>query len=143
MNRIFGLSVVLSVALCTLTGCTGGSASSTPTQQPAANPTPAVTAVAPASLSAGSTTQVITITGTGFVNAAAAYFNGVALQTTYSNATTLQATVPATLLMNGQTAAIIVTTPSPGGQLQHSQLCRERANTDRHDSFAFLCAARG
>ena len=64
---------------------------------------------------AGSPTQTITFTGTGYISSTAATLNGAALQTTYVNATTLQAVVPASALAAGQVANIVLSNPAPGG----------------------------
>jgi uncharacterized MAPEG superfamily protein len=115
MKCLVCLSIVLNVALLALTGCAGTATSGGSTSQQTVNPTPAIDTLAPTSLNAGSASQALTVTGSGFVAASIAYFNGAALQTTYASATSLQATIPAALLMNGQTATINVTSPAPGG----------------------------
>jgi len=56
-----------------------------------------------------------TIAGSGFIPASTAQWNGAALATTYSSATTLGVTLPASNLANGTVAKLTVVNPSPGG----------------------------
>lgn len=107
-----------TLCLLALAGCSGGSKStSTPTSPvtPADNPAPTITGVSPQSVVAGSPGLTITISGTGYIASTSATLNGVALQATYVNSTTLQATVPATAIAGGQVADLVVANPSPGG----------------------------
>jgi hypothetical protein len=59
---------------------------------------PNVTTIAPTSASPGSPGFTLTVTGTNFANGDTVQWNGVALVTTYSSATSLSAAVPSTLL---------------------------------------------
>nr|WP_255484113.1 IPT/TIG domain-containing protein [Granulicella sp. 5B5] len=83
-----------------------------PTQD---NPVPAVTAVSPASVTAGAASQTLTVTGSGFVASSSITFNGTVLSTTYVSATSVQAQVPASALSAGESVSITVNNPSPGG----------------------------
>ena len=56
-----------------------------------------------------------TIAGSGFIPASTAQWNGAPLATTYSSATTLGVTLPASDLANGTVAKLTVVNPSPGG----------------------------
>jgi trimeric autotransporter adhesin len=57
----------------------------------------------------------LTIYGTGFSSASTVSYNGQALTTTYSNSTSLTATIPASQLLFPGTGQVTVTTPAPGG----------------------------
>jgi hypothetical protein len=76
---------------------------------------PAVTAVSPASVTAGAAAQTITVTGSGFVSSSVIVFNGASLSTNYVSATSLTAQVPASALAAGASVSITVTNPAPGG----------------------------
>ncbi len=92
----------------------GGSASAT-VSLPVSSP-PVITAVAPASLPAGSPAQTITLTGTGFLSSSSVGLDGVALQTTFVSATSLQAVIPAADLANGRNGSLtVVNSPANGG----------------------------
>ena len=69
----------------------GPNASHASTLSPTTNP--ALVSIAPTSTVSGSGTQVLTATGTGFVPGCRIYVNGVEQSTTYTNATTISATV--------------------------------------------------
>jgi hypothetical protein len=79
------------------------------------NPAPAITALTPSSVTVGSATFQLTVSGTGFVNASVVKLNGAALATVFASATQLTATVPAADLTAVGTAQITVTSPAPGG----------------------------
>jgi hypothetical protein len=79
------------------------------------NPAPTITSLSPASVTAGSPDRTITITGTGFIPTSAVKSNGVAVTTTYTNSTTVNATVPSAQLLFPGSVAITVTNPGPGG----------------------------
>ena len=123
MRRTAALVVCSVLGLSFLSGCSGGgsnSTSTTPTQPtppvtPADNPAPTVTSLTPRAVLAGSPSQTINITGTGYLSSTSATFNGAAIQTTYVSATSLQATVPASALAAGQVATVVLSNPTPGG----------------------------
>ena len=79
------------------------------------NALPTITALNPASVTAGSPDRTITVNGTGFVPTTTAKSNGVLVMTTYVNATTLTAVVPSNHLLFPGNVAITVTNPAPGG----------------------------
>jgi len=83
-----------------------------------ANPSPVLTAVSPASAAEGSDAITLTLIGSNFVNNATpsvAYWNGTALASSVIDGSTLQASVPASLLATQGTATLTVRTPGPGG----------------------------
>ncbi len=84
---------------------------------PNTNPAPGVTVLAPDNAQAqGSAAQLaVTITGSGFVLGAQAYWNGEARATEFVNATTVKMTISAGDLLFGGTADVSVVNPAPGG----------------------------
>jgi uncharacterized repeat protein (TIGR01451 family) len=104
-----------------LAGCSGSSSPSsttapvTPPVAPANNPAPTITSISPTGVLAGSPSQTLTFTGTGYISSTAATLNGAALQTTYVSATSLQAAVPAAALAAGQVVNLVLSNPEPGG----------------------------
>src|SRR6201999_4018353 len=120
VRRIVLLLVGSTLTLSLLAGCSGSSSPSSPTAPPppvapANNPAPTITSISPTGVLAGSPSQTLTITGTGYISSTAANLNGGALQTTYISATSLQVGVPASALAAGQVANLILSNPSPGG----------------------------
>jgi hypothetical protein len=78
-----------------------------------ANPTSVVVAsLAPASAAAGDPAVALTITGSGFVPASVVRFNGAALTTTFTSATSLAATIPASALVDAGKFGITVANSS-------------------------------
>ena len=120
--RCFPVVCLFSFFL-TLSGCGGGSKSSSSTappsgpQPPAAtpNPAPTIVSITPGSLVAGSSSQTVTVTGSGFISTSAINLNGNALATTYVSSTSLQTTVPASAIAADGTVKFTVTNPAPGG----------------------------
>ncbi|NYF91762.1 hypothetical protein RBB79_19045 [Tunturiibacter empetritectus] len=110
---------ILFVALSlSITGCSGGSSRSATTNgggSTTQTPAPAVTGVSPASVPAGSEAFTLTVTGSNFQPQSAIKWNSTALTTTYGNATTLTATVPANLAAS--TLVANVTVANPDGQV--------------------------
>jgi hypothetical protein len=79
------------------------------------NGVPTITTLNPPSVTAGSPDRTITIVGTGFVSTSTVQSNGVLVMSTYINATSLTAVIPANHLLNPGAVAITVTNPAPGG----------------------------
>jgi hypothetical protein len=118
VQRSFLLLVVSALSLSLLSGCSNGSNPSkgtTPPLNPASNPAPTLSSVSPGSVVAGSPSQTLTFTGTGYISSTAATLNGAALQTHYVSGTSLQAVVPASALAAGQVVSLVVSNPAPGG----------------------------
>jgi hypothetical protein len=90
------------------------------TVTPAPNPVPTLAMLSPTSAVAGSPGFTMTLTGTGFVPGAQAFFGAVPLVTTYVNATTITAAVPASLLTMAGIAPVNVQNPTPGGGTSNS-----------------------
>lgn len=79
------------------------------------NPAPTLTSISPASATAGSAATTMVVSGSNFVSGAVVNWNGTALPTTFSSATSLSASISSTLLATAGTASITVFNPSPGG----------------------------
>ena len=77
------------------------------------NPAPTLTSISPASATAGSTATTMVVSGSNFVSGAVVNWNGTALPTTFSSATSLSASITSTLLATAGTATITVSNPSP------------------------------
>ena len=116
--------VCLLALFIVLYGCGGGSKPSSSNPPPPTtpqNPTPNITSITPASLVAGSSSQTVTVTGSGFISSSVINLNQTALATTYVSATSLQATVSASAIAADGTVSFTVTNPSPGGGTSQSQ----------------------
>ena len=79
------------------------------------NPVPAISGIAPVSVTAGGSGFTLTVTGTGFVPGSKVMWNGVARTTSYSSATKLTATILASDIATGSTASVTVFNAAPGG----------------------------
>jgi hypothetical protein len=105
-----------STAICALTvlSACGGSGVS-PQTVPQTNPIPAIATMVPSSAASGSPALTLTVNGSDFVAASTVDWNGVALATSYVDASHLTATVVASDLTTVGTASITVFNPGPGG----------------------------
>jgi uncharacterized protein (TIGR03437 family) len=81
------------------------------TPKAAGPPKPAITSISPTSAIIGSSSQPLTITGSGFVSGSVVNCNTTNLTTTFVSATSLTATIPANLLTSVGAATITVTNP--------------------------------
>lgn len=72
------------------------------------NSTPLISSLSPAKLPAGSSATTLTVSGSGFVGTSTVSVGGAAEATTYSSATQLTATVPASQLTSGGNLAVVV-----------------------------------
>jgi hypothetical protein len=79
------------------------------------NPSPAISAINPDSVTAGAGATTVTITGTGFMGASAVQLNGSARTASYVSATQLKVMLAAADLSAAGNAAITVVNPAPGG----------------------------
>jgi IPT/TIG domain len=106
--RFPGVALVpLCVLSLFLVACGGTSGNTTGVTAPV--PLPAISAVTPSTIPAGSLGAVqITITGNGFIATSVAQINGTILTTTYVSATELQASIPASLIVAGMQLGIVV-----------------------------------
>ena len=86
----------------------------------AANPTPAITSLSPASAVAGGAAFTLTVNGSGFVSTSVVNFNNVARVTTFVSATQLTAAILASDIASTGTPPVTVTSPTPGGGTSNS-----------------------
>ncbi|MFZ0884489.1 MAG: hypothetical protein WAN14_13915 [Candidatus Acidiferrales bacterium] len=106
-----GMLVLVSIVV---SGCSSSSTSVQP------NPTPAITALYPASITAGSQSFTMFINGTGFIAGSSgtttAYWNGSPRASTVNlNTDEIAITVLASDVVSPGTAAVTVSNPIPGG----------------------------
>ncbi len=86
-----------------------------PVPIPDNNPVPLLTGINPSAANAGGAGFTLTASGSSFVSGSVVHWNGADLTTTYVNATTLTAQVPANKITAAGTARVTVYTPGPGG----------------------------
>lgn len=80
------------------------------------NPHPSITGLSPSMLMAGGGDFLLTVAGSNFIHGAShIVWNGVPLATSFTNDSTLQATVPDSYRASPGTANITVATDGPGG----------------------------
>lgn len=91
----------------------GGTSNATPFT--ITNGIPAITALNPTSIAAGSSTFTLTVTGTGFINGSTVLWNGNDRPTNFVSGTQLTATIAANDVAAVGNANVSVVTPSPGG----------------------------
>ena len=84
------------------------------------NPVPVLTSINPSSAASGSAATTVSLTGSGFVSNSAVTWNGQTLTSTYTNTTSLSATIPSSDLQNPGSNQIAVVNPSPGGGTSNS-----------------------
>jgi len=75
-------------------------------------PISVIASINPSSAPAGSPSVLVTITGSNFASGAGAQWNGLSLNTTFVNSTTLTAQIPAGDLINQGTGQITVVNPA-------------------------------
>jgi hypothetical protein len=93
----------------------GGTSSALTFTINASNPAPAISTLVPSSAASGSPALTLTVSGSDFVAASTVNWNGVALATSYVDASHLSSTVPASDLTAVGTAGVTVFNPTPGG----------------------------
>ena len=76
---------------------------------------PALSALSPSTVAAGSPAFTLTVTGSGFVPGSVVRWNGSNRPTAYASSTQLNAAIPATDVVSGGPFAVTVFTPLPGG----------------------------
>lgn len=106
------VSTTLIVGLILFSLACGYSKKVTP---PAPGTTPTIAQLNPPSATANNSVQ-LEVDGTKFATNAVINFNGTKMTTTFVDATKLQATIPATAVMNAGAVPVTVTNPgTPGG----------------------------
>jgi len=76
---------------------------------------PSITSLTPSSAVAGGPAFTLMVAGSNFVMGSVVYWNVTALVTSYTSATQLSASVPASLIVNAGIFSVVVTRPSRGG----------------------------
>ena len=79
------------------------------------NPVPTITALNPASATAGSPAFTLAVTGTNFANGSIVRWNEANRPTTFVSGAQLTALIPATDIATAGTASVTVFNPAPGG----------------------------
>ncbi len=92
-----------------------GAASCAASVQPTPHPVPALSSLSPSSTTAPALVPLLTLTGSGFDDAAQVRWNGTPIPTAFVSTNQLTATPPASLFSTGIAAAITVFNPAPGG----------------------------
>lgn len=92
-----------------------GTSSSTAVNLDVDNPAPVIASISPAMALAGAASEVITVTGSGFVPSTVVDVNGSARATTYVSVTQVSATLPSTDFSAAGNLSIAAVNPSPGG----------------------------
>jgi hypothetical protein len=87
---------------------------------PIANPVPSLASISPATVYAGTASQTVTVSGSGFVTGSDARFDGASRATTVANNSTLTFTLSAGDLAGVGTHAITVVNSTPGGGTSNS-----------------------
>ena len=102
--------------------------SSKKTTPPVAGTMPTITALAPSSMTAGSS-FVLTVNGTNFNSNAVVNFNSVAQSTTFVSANQLTANIPASSVATAGSAMVTVTNPGTGGGIYGGGTSAETSNS--------------
>jgi len=91
---------------------------SKPANMPAApGTTPTIAQLTPPSTAAGSSAFTLEVDGSNFGSSATVNFNGAAMSTTWSSASKVTASIPASAVASSGTVPVTVTNPgTPGGQ---------------------------
>jgi len=108
------LATVAVLRLSVGTSPPGGGASKEITFE-VQNPGATLTSLSPLSVVAGTGPTTLTASGTGFVPGAKVVFGATDLTTTFTSSTSLDATIPASLLLNTGSVPVTVVNPAPGG----------------------------
>jgi hypothetical protein len=115
LKRLAKALVPCAVVFIFLAGCSGSN------YNQLYNPTPAITAVFPSSITAGSGAFTLSVTGTGFVANSLVYWNNTQLTTSFNSENLqLSSSVPASDVASPGVAQVIVVTPTPGGGMSNA-----------------------
>ncbi len=104
-----------SLALVVTSPAPGGGTSTPPFSFGVNDPVPTATSVSPSFALVGSPDTPIVVTGAKFVSSSTVLLGATALATTFVDATTLDATIPAGSLAGAASLVLTVSTPAPGG----------------------------
>ncbi len=114
--RLVAATAFASALLSLLAACGGGSSAPAPAAPPAA--AASLTAIAPASVVAGSGAFTLTVDGSGFATGAVVSLGGSALATTLVGPTSVTAAVPATAVT--ASGSLAVTVANPGSSVSNA-----------------------
>ncbi|MCX6618374.1 MAG: Ig domain-containing protein [Acidobacteria bacterium] len=117
MTASIAAADVASAGAATVTVSGGASGSATFTIN---NPAPVVSALSPASATAGSPTFTLAVNGSNFVAGSVVRWNGSGRVTTFAGATQLTAAILAADVATGGTPLVTVFNPAPGGGASNS-----------------------
>jgi hypothetical protein len=106
------IKAAVLVALTALTLACGYSSKTTP---PVAGSVPAIAALTPASMTAGSAAFTLTVNGSNFGSQAVVNWNGAARTTTFVSGNQVTAAIPAADIATAGSAAVTVTNPGTTG----------------------------
>jgi hypothetical protein len=106
------IKAAVLVALSALTLACGYSSKTTP---PVAGSVPAIAALTPASMTAGSAAFTLTVNGSNFGSQAVVNWNGAARTTTFVSGNQVTAAIPAADIATAGSAAVTVTNPGTTG----------------------------
>jgi hypothetical protein len=109
------LQAVKATLLVTLTILTLACGYSSKTTPPVAGAMPAIVALSPSSMAAGSPAFTLTVNGTNFNSNAMVNLNGAAQNTTFVSANQVTTIVPAATVASAGTVAVTVTNPATPG----------------------------
>jgi IPT/TIG domain len=115
MNRVTSFLLASALSLFWFAAGCGGGPSGSVTPPPNLNPVPTIATLSPSSAVVGSANTLVTISGSGFISSSAVQWNGTALDTTFSSATSLAVTIPASDLASATVVGLTVVNPAPGG----------------------------
>jgi hypothetical protein len=103
-----------AVSLVLLLGIVGcGSGKSNPAT--VMNPAPVINSISPPTASAGTQSQSVIISGSGFLASSTVTYNGAAIQTGFVSSSQLTLSLTASALANVGAFPIVVSNPAPGG----------------------------
>ena len=113
-KRILFISFIVLGALALsafIVACGGGHSS----QSAPPNPAPSIQSISPTFVTAGSSSQTIEISGSGFLSSSAVTFNGASHSANFVNSGQLNVTLSASDLATAGNFPMAVTNPPPGG----------------------------
>lgn len=109
------ISVFSCVLLTSLLAACGGGAGTSGGGGGTPQDTPALSALAPSSTTAGASAVSLVLYGSNFENGATVQWNGTALSSSWVSATEMTATIPVSDFASAGSANVTVTNPNPGG----------------------------
>lgn len=118
-------TMILAGLLTLGLGCGYSSKKTTP---PVAGTMPTISALAPSSMTAGSSTFVLTVNGTNFNSNATINWNAAAVTTMFVSANQLTASIPAASVATAGSVTVTVTNPGTGGGIYGGGTSAETSN---------------